>query len=432
MEEQFTWTDLLEKYAQGTITPVEREALDRLKEASATKQGQFNALEDPDNFSIDLPAMAALETAAGWEKFITAYPQYDNSTPAPAPPPGFRSAPSATRMYLLAIGKGMAAAAIFYLMIWLVKRQYTKPEKPQEVTVVPGKVNKTLPKHPEHMPGIKPSKAAHKKPLPDTLPPVYFTTGANKMNLMECKDGIVALAGSMELWKQGYTLDVKYTDKMGAGLEQSISTIQTMKGQPVSIMLGDGTRVFLGPMSSLSFPAAFTDSQRVVELKGEAYFEVKSNPDKPFIVHTVDATSVEVTGTLLNINVRANKPQKVTLMKGKAAVRRFDRTVSLKPGEQAVVENNNTQIVKLENTMETIGYLKFDFSGWDIRNVLTYLGNWYGKPMVFNGRYSGAPSSGSFYRNEKLEDILTILKRFNEFNYIPKGDTLVITGNAKN
>lgn len=71
-------------------------------------------------------------------------------------------------------------------------------------------------------------------------------------------------------------------------------------GEKRILTLGDGTVVHLNSGSTLSYPAHFEKTRRHVLLKGEAYFVVAKNPEKPFIVETAH-TSARVLGTHFNI-----------------------------------------------------------------------------------------------------------------------------------
>ncbi|MFH5831344.1 FecR family protein [Halalkalibaculum sp. DA3122] len=66
------------------------------------------------------------------------------------------------------------------------------------------------------------------------------------------------------------------------------------------ISLSDGTKVHLNKNSKIEFPEVFKGDYRRVELKGEAFFQVEKNNDKPFKVH-LEQGIVEVLGTSFNI-----------------------------------------------------------------------------------------------------------------------------------
>lgn len=86
------------------------------------------------------------------------------------------------------------------------------------------------------------------------------------------------------------------------------------------VNLPDGSKVWLNAGSSLKYPTQFNDKQRVVSMQGEAYFEVESDKEHPFIVKTKELT-VEATGTAFNVNAyTSDNVTAVTLVKGKVAV----------------------------------------------------------------------------------------------------------------
>lgn len=94
---------------------------------------------------------------------------------------------------------------------------------------------------------------------------------------------------------------------MFGGLEKSdqlfeqLCEISSPKGHVSKVVLPDGTEVWINTNSSITYDASvFNYNNREVQLKGEAYFEVTSSEEKPFIVNTPHA-SVKVTGTAFNV-----------------------------------------------------------------------------------------------------------------------------------
>ena len=108
--------------------------------------------------------------------------------------------------------------------------------------------------------------------------------------------------------------------------------VRTNPGVVSAFDLPDGSKVWLNAGSSLKYPTQFNDKQRVVSLQGEAYFEVESDKEHPFIVKTKQLT-VEATGTAFNVNAYApDHVAAVTLVKGKVAVTLDqNKTISLSP-----------------------------------------------------------------------------------------------------
>jgi ferric-dicitrate binding protein FerR (iron transport regulator) len=106
------------------------------------------------------------------------------------------------------------------------------------------------------------------------------------------------------------------TDKTAVAYKE----VFTSNGSRLVFNLDDGTKVWLNAGSSLKYPEKFTTLQRNVYLKGEAYFEVKSDKTKPFIVNT-QSISVKATGTKFNVRAYLNqKESEVSLLSGKVSV----------------------------------------------------------------------------------------------------------------
>ena len=97
------------------------------------------------------------------------------------------------------------------------------------------------------------------------------------------------------------------------------------------VTLPDGSQVHLNEHARLSYQDDFGEDSRTVQLEGEGYFEVVSNPESPFYVHT-NPTTVRVVGTSFNIN-SLDQTVKVTVNSGKVAFSYQKDTLMLTPDE---------------------------------------------------------------------------------------------------
>src|SRR5690606_11476331 len=105
--------------------------------------------------------------------------------------------------------------------------------------------------------------------------------------------------------------------------EPIFNTITIPRGGQYQLTLPDGTKVWLNSSSSLRFPVSFVKNSRVVELEGEAYFEVATLYDpkdktqrRPFLVKTA-SQQIEVLGTHFNVNAYGNESiLKTTVIEG--------------------------------------------------------------------------------------------------------------------
>lgn len=120
--------------------------------------------------------------------------------------------------------------------------------------------------------------------------------------------------------------------------ESSLQSIYVPSGSRTSVTLPDGTLVWLNSNTSFKYPTTFASENRIVELDGEAYFEVTKNEKKSFIVKT-GKYNVEVLGTTFNVEAYADEPTfKTGLFTGKVKLYKElkeHESLYLNPGESA-------------------------------------------------------------------------------------------------
>ena len=138
--------------------------------------------------------------------------------------------------------------------------------------------------------------------------------------------------------------------KPASQIAETYQELFTPYGTWSVVNLPDGSKVWLNAGSSLKYPTQFSDKQRVVSMQGEAYFEVESDKEHPFIVKTKQLT-VEATGTAFNVNAYApDHVAAVTLVKGKVAVTLDQKkTISLYQSEKIDI-NQGTSLYNVNKT----------------------------------------------------------------------------------
>lgn len=206
--------------------------------------------------------------------------------------------------------------------------------------------------------------------------------------------------------------------------------LNTPKGSTYQITLSDGTKVWLNADSKLSYPNYFTGDRRIVNLDGEAYFEV-SKAKKPFIVKTAQQ-EVEVLGTIFNINAYAEESQtSTTLLEGSVVVTHeaTHEQRKLVPGQQALATARKMRI-QAKDVQDVVAWKsgKFSFEGKSFKQVMNELARWYDLKIVYNGDIPETTFFGDAYRSNNLGIVLGALQSA-EIAYEMKEDrVLVITG----
>ena len=139
--------------------------------------------------------------------------------------------------------------------------------------------------------------------------------------------------------------------------------VDVPQGEKLTIALPDGSKVYMHAGSSLKFPSRFSDSLRLVELKGEAYFVVAKNPEKPFVVRTATLQTT-VLGTEFNIVAEGTPDDNVSLVSGSVRVAAGGERRIIKPGQQLGFSTEGKLTVReVDMTPYTSwrdGYIYFD------------------------------------------------------------------------
>ncbi len=234
-------------------------------------------------------------------------------------------------------------------------------------------------------------------------------------------------------------LNQKGSEKSGEmrGREASLTNSFTVpRGEAQrELILSDGSKVFLNAASVLKYPATFTGSERVVELSGEAFFEVTRNSANPFRVLIKDA-EVEVLGTDFNVMAYEDEPiSRTTLVDGSVKIESGKESVKLEPGQQAQVPNPSTRVdapIKVVSGIDPQSVLawrdgNFEFDNADLRTVMRTLARSYDVTVQFDGSVATTAIGGTFDRKLGLAKILEHLETLNIAHFKIDGKNVIVT-----
>lgn len=184
------------------------------------------------------------------------------------------------------------------------------------------------------------------------------------------------------------------------------------KGEKKTILLSDGSVIYLNVDSKITYPKAFAENSREVELTGEAYFTIKGDKSKPFKVISGNTVTV-VTGTEFNITNRNNLIRIVVTKGSVEAYQKYsDKGISLKRGEMTTFRENDgfTQPIKARVTH----YLawrkgKFSFSHTPLSQVMDEISRFYNVPVVFENPELKRKTITGVFDSNSLENIFSII-----------------------
>ena len=195
-------------------------------------------------------------------------------------------------------------------------------------------------------------------------------------------------------------------------------------------------RPFLSPWlnagSSLHYPVAFNGNERKVEVRGEVYFEVAKNKEKPFRVQINDTNTVEVLGTRFDVNAYADEPViRTTLLEGSVRVdnTKAKERLLLAPGEQAVISPGaNASLKKMHvDTDNAVAWKSglFSFTNADLRTVMRQLARWYNVRVDYKGAIPDMRFDGKIDQSLTLVQVLDGLTK-KRLNYTIEGTDYII------
>ncbi|PWV48253.1 FecR family protein [Chitinophaga sp. S165] len=233
-------------------------------------------------------------------------------------------------------------------------------------------------------------------------------------------------------------------------LHEPLVAKYTSKGEKSTFMMEDGTRVTLNADSKLEYAANFPEESREVYLTGEAFFDVHSDAQKPFIIHT-NKMDIKVLGTAFNVKSYPNETStEATLLKGAIEVTVADNPsekIVLKPSQKLVVNNYDStkkKSVSLKNVvpaLTTLTYFqqkdtvimetswlqnKLVFQDESFETLAKRMERWYNISIRFNKSGMKQLRFTGILEGETVAEAFSALHLTEDFSYRIEDSTIVI------
>ena len=206
----------------------------------------------------------------------------------------------------------------------------------------------------------------------------------------------------------------------------------TAAGQRAQTVLPDGSKVWLNASSKLVYHTSYWNSERQIDLSGEAYFEVAHDKHTPFVVNS-KRIKTSVLGTTFNVRAREEEDRVVTtLLQGIVCVnspRTENNGYLLKPGQTLNVNTKTYQAELIEYNQPSDvllwikGELQFkEHSLLDITNLMEKL---YDIKFIYEDNVLKAERfTGEFSTDSTPDEILNVLMHTNHFSYKKEGQVI--------
>lgn len=211
------------------------------------------------------------------------------------------------------------------------------------------------------------------------------------------------------------TVKINMNDHLLTENKISYHTLSVPAGGEFFYELADGTKVWLNSESEIRFPATFADSMRQVYVKGEAFFDVAKDRNKPFVV-SLSRGDITVYGTRFGVHDYETSNLSAVLVEGSISFTSpKGKTVYLLPSDRLVYEikTETISVEKVDTMLYTAWMDKmFIFRGQPLEEIMTTLSRWYAFNIIFESeelkhiRLSG--------RLNRYQDIRILLNTYEE------------------
>jgi transmembrane sensor len=378
---------LIAGYVQQTLSPEEHDELDRWVEESDENALLFEELTDEENIEAGLNQMRQGHTSEAYRKIKEKLP--------------FKKEKKSRTIWPYAIAASLllAVAALYFF-------------RPPVEDDNNGKTN---------------TAQSNKDILPGSDRAVLTLSDGRTIILDEQGMGGLAKEGGIQLLK----LDSGQLAYSGSDvtIATKFNTLSTPRGGQYLVTLSDGTRVWLNAESSLRYPVVFTDQDRVVELQGEAYFEVAHDESHPFHVKTKNQ-DITVLGTRFNVNAYGDEDVvRTTLLQGKIRLTTPTEAKIVQPGEQFITTTSGAiEKQKLVDVEGEIAWKEgwFHFRHAPIEEILKQVSRWYDADIIYRGKVTDH-FNADMARDLPVSRLLKILEKTGKVHFDIEGKKIIVT-----
>lgn len=204
--------------------------------------------------------------------------------------------------------------------------------------------------------------------------------------------------------------------------EQSVfNQLVVPTGKRSSLVLADGTKVWVNSGSRVVYPVTFEKEKREIYVDGEVFLDVMPDKTCPFIVKT-NKMNIRVLGTAFNVNAYENdKEQSVVLVSGKVNVQEKTKQLerNLAPNEMFITPEEGSTSVR---TVDVTNYVSwkdglYRFNSEDLSVILNRLSRYYGVEIILKNSSLNVKCSGKLYLKDDFKTIMNNLSEMFSIKY---------------
>ena len=204
-------------------------------------------------------------------------------------------------------------------------------------------------------------------------------------------------------------------------IKTATTTVETKEGEKARIILSDSSEIILNSDSRVQYIGNYNLFDRKIRLTGEAFFDISTNPEKPFLVQ-LENMSISATGTRFNVfSFPSESRVETTLEEGaiKVSVKGKD-PIRVRAGQQVVYFVNTGEILLLDVNTDTYTSWKENmlrFNDTPFEEVLRRIGRKYNVTFEVTNRDLLDLKYTATFIDESIEEVMQMLKTVSPITY---------------
>lgn len=210
----------------------------------------------------------------------------------------------------------------------------------------------------------------------------------------------------------------------------SYKVINTKRAEKRTVILSDGSTVRMNYETEIRVPEQFEKDERIVYLKGQAYFDVSRDTERPFIIYTEDSKT-QVLGTSFDINTKEHGQTKIIVTSGKVAFserNQPDNLVTLTLNDRAILSADKSIATDEVNAKRLTGWTenRLAFYNQTFEEIIEVIEPWYNVEVTVNNPEVLSMQYTFIYDNPSLSLLMERMSVVAGFEYRIEGQSVIV------
>lgn len=253
---------------------------------------------------------------------------------------------------------------------------------------------------------------------------VQLILPGNTPVLVEEKEVDVECISDEVLLVNSDSIRIDEKSRSSGSLADCLARLIVPKGKRSTLVLEDGTKIWINSGTQLLYPMKFNDERREIYVDGEIYLEVYKDRSRPFIVRT-DQMDIQVLGTSFNVqSYKEDHSDVIVLVEGSVSVKsRESEKIQLVPNDMLTYTGKRYELKKVDVS----DYISWKEGIYKYKNeylpvILNRLSRYYGVHVAYTSDIEHIRCSGKLDMQENIEEILKGLTQAVSVDYVKRED----------